>query len=175
MKRLFLALLLSIAGTLAWAGPEDASRFDDTPLGAQKTVYQFNLETPEDLSQALGYVSNQLGSLKEFGDVKQSHIVVVAHGNELHMLSRLNRAAYPDIYERLKALADQGVSIRVCRNAARFRGYKPGDFYDVVTVVPAAMTELAKWQQKGYAYINANTIQRTKRPEFLQKHPEIME
>lgn len=175
MKRWLLALLFTIAGSLAWAGPDDASRFDDAPLGAQKTVYQFNLERPEDLLQGLGYVSNHVNGLKEFGDLKQSHIVVVAHGNELHMLSRLNRAAYPDVYERLKALAAQGVSFRVCRNAAKFRGYKPEDFYDVVTVVPAAMTELAKWQHKGYAYINAATILRTKRADFLEKHPEIIE
>ncbi len=173
MQRLLLGALLC-AG-VAWAGPDDPSKFDGTPHGAQKAVYQFNLEKPEDLYQALGYLNNHLNSLKEFGDVKKSHIVMVAHGNELHMLSRLNRAAYPDIYERLKALTDQGVSLRVCRNAANFRGYKPGDFYDLVTVVPAAMTDLAKWQQNGYAYISGDVINRTKRADFLQKHPEIIE
>ena len=173
MQRFLFGLLLS-AG-VAWAGPEEPSKFDGAALGAQKAVYQFNLERPEDLYQALGYMNNHLSGLKEFGDIKKSHIVVVAHGNELHMLSRLNRAAYPDIYERLKALADQGVTFRVCRNAANFRGYKPGDFYDVVTVVPAAMTDIAKWQQQGYAYISGAVINRTKRAEFLQKHPEILE
>ncbi|MER2538925.1 MAG: DsrE family protein [Azonexus sp.] len=151
------------------------SKFDDSPLGVQKAVYQFNLEKPEDLYQALGYLNNHLNGLKEFGTLKGSHIVMVAHGNELHMLSRLNRAAYPDIYDRLKALGDQGVSFRVCRNAANFRGYKPGDFYDLVTVVPAAMTDLAKWQQKGYTYISGDVINRSKRVEFLQKHPEILD
>lgn len=173
MQRLLFGVLLC-AG-VAWAGPDDPSKFDGTPLGAQKAVYQFNLEKPEDLYQALGYLNNHLNSLKEFGDVKKSHIVMVAHGNELHMLSRLNRAAYPDIYERLKTLTDQGVSLRVCRNAASFRGYKPGDFYDLVTVVPAAMTDLTKWQQNGYAYISGDVINRTKRADFLQKHPEILD
>lgn len=170
-----LMLVLALCSKLAWAGPEDPSRFDDSPLGAQKAVYQFNLERPEDLNQALGYINNHLNGLKEFGERKQSHIVIVTHGNELHMLSRLNRAAYPDIYDRLKALTDQGVSIRVCRNAANFRGYKPNDFYDLVTVVPAAMTEIAKWQQKGYAYVNGGTVNRSKRSDFLKNHPEIMD
>ena len=76
------------------------------------------------------------------------------------MLSRRNQAAYPDAYEQLKELTDQGVEVRVCRNAARFRGYQPDDFYDLVTVVPAAMTELARWQAKGYAYISGDVIQR---------------
>lgn len=173
MKKLLCGLLLC-AGA-AWAGPEDPSKFDGSPLGAQKAVYQFNLEKPEDLYQALGYLSNHLNSLKEFGEVKNSHIVMVAHGNELHMLSRRNRAAYPDIYDRLKALTDQGVSLRVCRNAANFRGYKPDDFYDLVTVVPAAMTDIAKWQHKGYAYISGSVINRSKRADFLKAHPEVME
>lgn len=170
----FLFAILMCAG-VAWAGVDDPSKFDDSALGAQKAVYQFNLEKPEDLYQALGYLNNHLNGLKEFGDIKKSHIVMVAQGNELHMLSRLNRAAYPDIYDRLKALTDQGVTLHVCRNAANFRGYKPGDFYDLVTVVPAAMTDLAKWQQKGYTYISGAVINRTKRADFLQKHPEILE
>jgi len=61
------------------------------------------------------------------------------------------------------------VLFRVCRNAAKFRGYEPGDFYDVITVVPAAMTELAKWQAQGYAYISGDVIRRTRRSEILEK------
>jgi uncharacterized protein len=166
--------LLGIAGAVL-AGPNDVSKFDDSPLGAQKAVYQFNFEKPEDLMQGLGYLSNHLNGLKEFGDVGKSHLVVVAHGNELHMLSRLNSAAYPDIYEKIKALTDRGVTIRVCRNAANFRGYKPQDFYDLVTVVPAAMTDLAKWQGKGYAYISGDAIKRSKRSELKEKYPELMD
>lgn len=173
MRQIVFGLLL--CSSLAMAGPEDASKFDASPLGAQQAVYQFNYEKPEDMYQGLGYLNNHLQGLKEFGDIKKSHLVIVAHGNELHMLSRLNRAAYPDVYERLKTLTDQGVSIRVCRNAAKFRGYKQEDFYDLVTVVPAAMTDLAKWQGKGYSYISGNIVNRTKRPEFREKHPEILD
>ncbi|PIQ52021.1 MAG: hypothetical protein COW02_11625 [Comamonadaceae bacterium CG12_big_fil_rev_8_21_14_0_65_59_15] len=168
MRRLFLMSLV-VGATAAWAGPGDPSTFDASPLGAQRVVYQFNFENPTDLEQGLGYLANHLKALKQFGDVGASRLVVVAHGNELHMLSRLNRATYPDIYDELKALADQGVLFRVCRNAAKFRGYEPGDFYDVITVVPAAMTELAKWQAQGYAYISGDVIRRTRRSEILEK------
>ncbi|MBI4742595.1 MAG: DsrE family protein [Betaproteobacteria bacterium] len=173
MRPLICALLF-IAGA-ALAGPNDASRFDESPLGAQKAVYHFVFEKPEDLLQALGYLNNHLNALKEFGDAGKSHLVAVAIGNELHMLSRLNSAAYPDIYDKLKALADRGVTFRACRNAASFRGYKPRDFYDLVTVVPAGVSELAKWQSQGYAYISGDVIKRTKRGEFREKHPEIMD
>ena len=126
MQRFLFGLLLC-AG-VAWAGPEDPSRFDGAALGAQKAVYQFNLDRPEDLYQALGYMNNHLSGLKEFGDIRKSHIVVVAHGNELHMLSRLNRAAYPDIYERLKALADQGVTLPRVSERSQFPRLQAGRF-----------------------------------------------
>lgn len=168
MRRLFLTSLV-MGATLAWAGPNDPSKFDPTALGAQRAVYQFNFENPADLEQALGYLANHLKALKQFGDAPASRLVVVAHGNELHMLSRLNRSTYPDIYDELKALADQGVQFRVCRNAANYRGYKPEDFYDVITVVPAAMTDLAKWQAQGYAYISGDVIRRTRRSDIPSK------
>jgi hypothetical protein len=110
--RHLIFLVLFLAGS-ALAGPNDASKFDDAAPGAQKAVYHFNFEKPEDLLQGLGYLNNHLNGLKEFGDVGKSHLVAVAIGNELHMLSRLNSAAYPDIYERLKALTDRGVTLRV--------------------------------------------------------------
>lgn len=172
MRYLLLALLLV---SKVMAGPTDPSKFDGSPLGAQRVVYQFNFETPEDIHQGLGYLTNHLKGLREFGDSKNSHLVIVAFGNELHMLSRLNRAAYPDFYEQLKVLTDQGVEIHVCGNAARFRGYKPDDFYDLVTVVPSAMTDLVKLQAKGYAYISGGVIHRIKRSDFRAKHPEILD
>jgi len=171
MRRHFLLTSLALLGstTMGWAGPADPQLFDPTPLGAQHAVYQFNFENPIDLEQGLGYLNNHLKALKQYGDVAASKLVVVAHGNELHMLSRLNRSRYPDIYDELKALADQGVLFRVCRNAANYRGYGPGDFYDVVTVVPAAMTELVKWQAQGYAYISGDVIRRTRRIDFQKQ------
>jgi intracellular sulfur oxidation DsrE/DsrF family protein len=165
MRRIFLVSLVMAA--TAWAGPEALSKFDASALGPQRAVYQFNFENPQDLEQGLGYLNNHLKALQKYGDLANSQLVVVAHGNELHMLARLNRATYPDIYDELQALASQGVLFRVCGNAANFRGYKPTDFYDVVTVVPAAMTELTKWQSQGYAYISGNVIRRTKRVQEL--------
>ncbi|MEI8031318.1 MAG: DsrE family protein [Comamonadaceae bacterium] len=160
-----LPYLLMWIATAVFAGPNDPSKFDAGALGAQRAVYQFNYEKPEDMLQGLGYINNHLKALKEFGVLSQSHLVIVAHGNELHMLSRLNRAAYPEIYDELQSLTDQGVTLQVCRNAAKFRGYQPGDFYDLVSVVPAAMTAITQWQSKGYAYVSGQVIRRTKREQ----------
>ena len=85
----------------------------------------------------------------------------------------MNRAAYPGMYEELKALADAGVTIRVCSNAARSRGYKPDEFYDVITVAPAAVSDLAKWQNEGYSYMYAEWFPRLTREEIVKQYPEL--
>lgn len=168
-----VALALAAMGTTAAAGPNDPSKFDATPYKPQKALYDFNFAKPLEGKAAFGYVRNHLKALKEYGDLKNSHVVIVAHGNELHAFSRLNRAAYPGVYEELKALADAGVSIRVCSNAARSRGYKPDEFYDVVTVVPAAVSELAKYQNEGYSYMYAEMFPRQTREDVVKQFPEL--
>ena len=159
--------------TAAWAGPQDPSPFDGTRYAPQKALYDFNFAKPLDGKAAFGYVKNHLEALKQYGDLKNSHLVIVAHGNELHAFSRLNKDAYPGMYEALKELADAGVSIRVCGNAARSRGYKPDEFYDVITVVPAAVSELAKYQNEGYSYKYAEMFPRLTREELVKQQPEL--
>ena len=168
-----LPLALALACGAAVAGPNDPSAFEATPYKPQKALYDFNFAKPMDAKPAFGYIKNHLQALKQYGDAKNSHVVIVAHGNELHAFSRLNRAAYPGMYEELKALADAGVTIRVCSNAARSRGYKPDEFYDVVTVVPAAVIDLAKWQNEGYSYMYAEWFPRLTREDIVKQHPEL--
>jgi hypothetical protein len=45
------------------------------------------------------------------------------------------------------------VEFKVCGLAAHDYGYVREDFLDFVQIVPSAITELAHWQQKGYALI----------------------
>lgn len=169
----WLAALACAVTLSAQAGPNDPSTFDPTPYKAQKALYDFNFANPPDGKGALGYVRNHLKAIQEFGDPKNSHIVIVAHGNELHSLARANRVIYPDVYEAFKALTDQGVTIHVCRNAARSRGYDAEDFYDFVTVVPAAVIDIAKWQNEGYSYMYAEWFPRLTREELIDNHPEL--
>jgi intracellular sulfur oxidation DsrE/DsrF family protein len=174
LRRPVLALFLgALAPASGMAGPSDPSKFDGTRYKAQKALYDFNFAKPMDGKVAFGYIKNHLQAIKEFGDSPNSHIVIVAHGNELHAFSRLNRAAYPEMYDELKALKDAGVTINVCSNAARSRGYKPEDFYDVITVVPAAVIDIAKWQNEGYSYMFAGWYPRLTREEVVKQHPEL--
>jgi intracellular sulfur oxidation DsrE/DsrF family protein len=169
----FAALSFMFAAGLAVAGPADPSLFDPTPYKAQMALYDFNFAQPNDAMGAFGYVKNHLQAIKEYGDPANSRIVIVAHGNELHAFSRLNRAAYPGVYEELKALKEAGVRIQVCSNAARSRGYKPDEFYDVITVVPAAVIDIAKWQNEGFSYMYAEWFPRLTREEVVKQYPVL--
>ncbi len=177
LRRLALATLVSSAAILASlpaaAGPEDPSSFDPVQYEAQNVLYDWNYATPEDGLRALGYVRNHIKAMQEFGDLENSNFVIVAHGNDLHAFSRLNAEAYPEAYERLKELTDMGVEIHVCRNAARGRGYAPEDFYDLITVVPAAVIDIAKYQMEGYTYMYPALFPRITREDIIAQHPEV--
>ncbi|MCO6388534.1 DsrE family protein [Aliihoeflea sp. 40Bstr573] len=171
-----MVLAISLVGfvsTSAMAGPEDPSSFDPVQYEAQKVLYDWNYDKPEDGIRALGFIRNHLKAMDEYGDRENSKVVMVAHGNELHAFSRLNRDAYPEAYDALKEMADAGVEIHVCANAARGRGYAPEDFYDVITVVPAAVIDIAKYQIEGYSYMYPQLTSKMTRDDVVAKHPEL--
>jgi len=169
MNKILIALCaVLVVSANAFAGPENKSKFRDAPYAPQKTVYDFSHQKPGDSLAALGYLRNQIRALKEFGGYEGSHLVVVSHGNGLHAFARENRDMFPEAYAKLKEFTDQGVSFYVCRNAARARGYKSEDFYDLVTVIPAGVTELAKWQSEGYTYMHAGFSNRLTREDLMK-------
>ncbi len=168
------AAVMTLATAPAMAGPEDKSSFDPGNYEAQKVLYDWNYPTPQDGLRALGYVRNHLKAMQEFGDAENSKVVIVAHGNDLHAFSRLNSEAFPEAYEKLKELTDQGVEIHVCRNAARGRGYGPEDFYDLIKVVPAAVIDIAHYQNKGYSYMYPAIHPRmTREDDIIPQYPEV--
>lgn len=175
----YLAILLAVVSIVGMdvgpstAGPDDPSSFDPVQYEAQKVLYDWNYDTPEDGIRALGFIRNHLKAMDEYGDRENSKFVMVAHGNELHAFSRLNREAYPEAYEALKEMADAGVEIHVCANAARGRGYAPEDFYDIITVVPAAVIDIAKYQNEGYSYMYPQLTSKMTREDVVAKYPEL--
>ena len=168
-----LAALAFCFSTIVHADPDDPSKFDPVKYAPQKALYDFNFAKPGDGRVAFGYVKNHLEAIRQYGDPKNSHIVIVAHGNELHSFSRLNRAAFPTLYDELVELKKAGVTIHVCANAARSRGYKPDEFYDVITVVPAAVIDIARWQNQGYSYMYAEWFPRLTREELVKQNKDL--
>lgn len=168
-----LVALATVWSGIAVAGPEDPSKFDPVKYEAQKVLYDWNYAEPIDGIRAFGFVRNHLKAMDEYGDRKNSKVVVVAHGNELHAFSRLNAKAYPEAYEKLKEMTDAGVEIHVCANAAKSRGYAPEDFYDLITVVPAAVIDIAKYQNEGYSYMYPQLVPKMTRDDVVAKFPEL--
>ncbi|MBF0610380.1 MAG: hypothetical protein G8345_02865 [Magnetococcales bacterium] len=178
MSRWMLAAVLALGcwsmplSPLAWAG-DGASRLDDTPYTPQKAVYHFNFSAPSQLEEGFRRVGNHVKTLEKHGDLAKSKLVVVINGNELHALARANQAVFPEIPATLAKLVQQGVVVRICGNAAQRRGYQVGDFYDLTTVVPAAVTEVTRLQNEGYAYIHLELSDALSRDKLKSLYPEL--
>jgi len=89
------------------------------------------------------------------------NIVVVIHGNEIVTVAKKNEAQYQDAVDRMRYYANLGVKFKVCGQAAADFGYRLEDFQDFIEVVPNAITELAYWQQQGYALIVPKILEKT--------------
>jgi len=145
---------------LAWLGlsapTQAAGKWVATPYAPAKVVFEFYLDDPQKIGSALYWVRSLMNPLL---DVPYSYppedlnIVVVIHGNEIVTVATKNEAKYQEAVDRMRYYANLGVSFKVCGQAAEDFGYAVKDFQDFIEVVPNAMTELAHWQQQGYALI----------------------
>jgi len=77
-------------------------------------------------------------------------VEVVFFGPGLNMILKKN-AAYE---ERLKQLADTGVTLAACQNAMRFLNVKTEDLFPFTTQVDSGVAELVRKQKAGWQYIH---------------------
>ena len=100
---------------------EDVSREVDTPYTGQKVVYDFYLDNPQKINNALYWIRSLInplmdepyGMAPEFLDIK-----VVIHGTEIVTVARKNYDKYRDAVERMRYYASLGVEFKVCGLAA---------------------------------------------------------
>lgn len=83
------------------------------------------------------------------------HIIVLMHGTEIVTLARKNAERYQELVQRMRYYAEMGVKFKVCGLAMQDYGYTAADMQDFVEVTPSAITELAHWQNQGYALVPA--------------------
>lgn len=151
--RIFLALLLSVAMTMAFAGER---------YGKQKVVYHINYDNPKAQGGALRNIQNHINAV----GAKNMDIKVVLHGNGLSLLldpdslKRLKKFKHANATEKMTAkidgLRDQGVVFNVCANTVKGRKVDmEGDLHHVEKkdIVPSGVAELSHLQQLGYTYI----------------------
>jgi hypothetical protein len=157
------SLLLALTGLcLGLSGPVHASgKWVETPYAPAKVLFEFFLDDPQKVGSALYWVRSLINPLQGSPynySPEDLSIVVVIHGTEIVTVAKKNEAKYQEAVDRMRYYADLGVSFKVCAQAAEDFGYTVKDFQDFIEVVPNAMTELAHWQQQGYALIVPQTM-----------------
>lgn len=141
-----------------------AGEFVQTPYDeGQKVVFDIYLDDPQKMAPALYWIRSFVNPLTEdpYGySMDLMDIKVIVHGTEIVTLVKKNYARYRDVVERMKYYAEFGVEFKVCGLAAEDYGYSQDDFLDFVQIVPSAITELAHWQQQGFALISPTVIEK---------------
>ncbi len=145
---------------LLWIGLstplQAAGKWVTTPYAPAKVMFEFYLDDPEKIGSALYWVRSLMNPLQGAPynySPEDLSIVIVIHGTEIVTVAKKNETKYQEVVDRMRYYADLGVSFKVCGQAAEDFGYAVKDFQDFIEVVPNAITELAHWQQQGYALI----------------------
>lgn len=163
MRKLFIFLLLLLPYRIVFAEQDAGPRYVETPYSEPKVVFDFYFDEPDKINSAIYWVRSLVNPLMEepYGMAPEfMDITILIHGTEIVTLAKKNYPRYKNAVDRLRYYASFGVKIKVCALAAEDFDYAVSDFQDFVEVVPSAITELAHWQQQGYAII---------KPEILQK------
>jgi len=152
MKTL-LALLLCLGLATPALG---AGKVVATPYAPAKVLFDFYFDDPQKIGSALFWVRSLVNTLQgspyDYA-AEDNKVVVVIHGTEIVTVAKRNEAKYQEVVDRMRYYADLGVSFKVCGQAMADFGYRIEDFQDFIEIVPNAITELAHWQQLGYALI----------------------
>jgi intracellular sulfur oxidation DsrE/DsrF family protein len=152
IKRFFLALALLSATLSAFA----EGKIVQTPYKEPKVVFEFFLDHPAKIDAAVSWLRTFFNPLTDPPyemSPEDMSVKVVLHGTELVAVAKKNYEKYKDAVERMRYYASLGVDFKVCGLAAQDFGYRPEDFQDFIQIVPSAITELAHWQNRGYALI----------------------
>jgi len=154
MKPVLYLLIVMWLGIMAPA--QAAGKWVATPYAPAKVMFEFYLDHPQKIGSALYWVRSLMNPLLAAPynhSPEDQKIVIVIHGTEIVTVAKKNEAKYQEVVDRMRYYADLGVSFKVCGLAAEEYGYAVKDFQDFIEVVPSAITELAHWQQQGYALI----------------------
>lgn len=158
------SLYRALAGiVVALSSTAMAGQFTQTPYEPQKVVFDFYFNEPQAINSALYWVRGLLNPLSDHPydyAAEQHSVVIVLHGVEIVTLAKNNYQKYQQAVERMRYYAELGVAFKVCGLSLPEYHYTPADLYEFVEVVPSAITELVHWQNKGYALI---------RPQIMEK------
>jgi intracellular sulfur oxidation DsrE/DsrF family protein len=123
------------------------SAVSQTPAAPKHRVV-FQLTEPQGPAwdMLIGHIQNMRTAFAKDG----SEVEVVFFGPGLSMLVKTNTAQQ----EKLKQLAESGVTLAACQNAMRFYHVKTEDLFSFASQVDSGVAELARKQEAGWAYIH---------------------
>lgn len=156
LRLVLLCACVACAGSVHAAqkeAPWGGSEVDAIVYAPQKALYDVASRSLDDFENVLDRVS-YLNTLYN-ADPFSSSIVLVLHGDEIDFFARSGYATHGELMQRAHSLTLSGpIEFRMCRVAARSRGYEPDDIHGFVTMVPMADAEIVRLQQEeGYAYM----------------------
>jgi intracellular sulfur oxidation DsrE/DsrF family protein len=152
-----LAVLFALWFPAVCASGEDAAPWGqaktlERTYSKQKVVYDVSVKTVAQLENVLDRASF-LSALNE-ADPFDSKIVIVLHGDEIGFFAIRNYAKFRELMLRAQSLTVGGIiDIRMCKVAARRRGFEPSDIHGFVAMVPMADAEIIDLQKQGFAYM----------------------
>lgn len=168
--KLILTLLIHVWLWLSVSAQADG-KWVATPYAPARAVFEFYLDDPQKIGGALYWVRALMNPLLESPynyPPDELSIVVVIHGMEIVTVAKKNEVQYQEAIERMRYYSSLGVSFKVCGQAAEDFGYAVKDFQDFIEVVPNAITELAHWQQQGYALIVPKILEKRIDPDSIR-------
>ncbi len=108
----------------------------------------FHINEPDKWQRVIMNINNFLN------DVGQGNadIEVVANGEAVSAF-KSNGQTNKMLVEQMQKLAEIGVNFVACQNALKAQSIAKESLPEFVTVVPAGITEIARKQTEGFAYI----------------------
>ena len=153
-QRVFFVLALSVSLS-AFGNPHapwGSAKEVEPQYAKQKVVYDTAVSSVKALTSVLdraSFLSNLNGA-----DPFENKIVLVLHGDEISFFATKHYTKYKALMTRAQSLTVGGIiEFRMCRVAAKGRGYEPKDIHGFVTMVPMGDAEIVRLQQEGYAYM----------------------
>lgn len=119
----------------------------------QKVVFDTTAGTLAGLTSVLDRASylSRIGG----ADPLEGKIVIVLHGDSIPLFATRNHKKYRALMQRAYSLSvGNVVEFRMCKAAARLRGFEPRDIHGYIQMVPMADAEIVRLQQEeGFAYL----------------------
>jgi uncharacterized protein len=136
--------ILAVAAFVLIAGLTVLSQTPTQPK--YQVVFQLTEPEGQAWDVLVMHVNNMRTALSKDG----VQVEVVFFGPGLNMLLKKNTA----YEERLKQLADSGVTLAACQNAMKFLNVKTEDLFPFATQVDSGVAELVRKQKAGWEYIH---------------------